>query len=400
MIKIIQDAGTKIKDLRSRHYLKKQVNKKHLNEKINVGFLVQDLKIWDKYEGLYKRLKTDDRFQPVIVLVPQLKNDEYNYENNIDLFEDDDKVIRLMDDSHNFISVKELKLDYLFYSKPYDHYLPECIRSTNMVKYTKCCYIPYGGSVFATDLAIKSAYTAKFCRNIYLVITDEQFVVDDLEKRFNKNVKKGNQHFEKMAQPFQEMYSHLKEEDTQKDTVVWAPRWTLNLAQGGTNFFNYKDRIVEYKQQHSEVNMIVRPHPMLFDNLIEIGKMSKEEVQSYKEILNKNNIELSTTTDIEGLFKKSYVYISDRSSMIDSFFMTGKPIVYCSVDGEDDYPKHPMMDGIYRAHKWDDIENTLEEILSGNDRLKAKREEILEKYYRDVNKANDKIMEYIYKDYT
>ena len=55
---------------------------------------------------------------------------------------DDEKIILAYSDE-KWIDLKELKLNYIFYQRCWENYLPECYTTKTVIKHSKTCYIPY-----------------------------------------------------------------------------------------------------------------------------------------------------------------------------------------------------------------------------------------------------------------
>lgn len=396
----IQSAGTKIKDLRARHYLKKQIHKKNDSKIINVGFMVQEPSIWDKQENVYLAMKADERFNPIMLVVPnynfETKQLEENYPNFF--FEKYPEAIKVFNGDGNIIDLEKYNLDYIFYPRPYDHYLPKQIGSEIVMKKVKCCYIPYGPEQYQTDQVMKLTYTASFTRNMYYIFTDHKKSIEFLKERYNRNYKKGYQHFEKILPPSFETYSKLA--DTKGETnVLWTPRWTTNIELGGSNFFRYKNEIINYKKSNPGVGIVFRPHPLMFSNFKKSEEMNEEEQREFIARLDEVNVRMDERVEIKKSFMEASVLLTDRSSIIELFFVTGKPIIYCTTEDEDEVPSNEMMKGIYIANSWADVEKYLQEIITGNDYLATERKKILDKEYKNINKVTDAIIEEIVSDF-
>lgn len=63
---------------------------------------------------------------------------------------------------------------------------------------------------------------------------------------------------------------------------MWTPRWTTNKKLGGSNFFVYYKLLLEYAEKNDDVDLLCRPHPLMFDNFLKTGEMKIEEIDDYK----------------------------------------------------------------------------------------------------------------------
>ena len=101
---------------------------------------------------------------------------------------------------------------------------------------------------------------------------------------------------------------------------------------------------------------------------------------------------LSTKRMLHYMAKKEYFdtifnsdcLISDASSFIADYFMTGKPIIYCHKTDMFNELSRKMSEGFYWAKNWEEVEKILNNLKTGKDELKEKRLQIL----RDLNVNN------------
>lgn len=101
--------------------------------------------------------------------------------------------------------------------------------------------------------------------------------------------------------------------------------------------------------------------------------MTRQEVDDYKELLKMNNIITMDKDPINAVLGDADILISDISSVIPSYFMTGRPVIYCKSSLEVNNEFKELLEGIYIANSWEDVETYVSEITAGNDYLKEKR---------------------------
>ena len=111
--------------------------------------------------------------------------------------------------------------------------------------------------------------------------------------------------------------------------------------------------------------------------MIETKKMNSKDVEEYKNDLKNNNIEINDRGPIDDVLNNTDLLIADISSIDASYFVTGRPLIYCksNLKPNDEFKK--MLEGIYVAESWDDVQYYVNEIVNGNDYLYDKRMEIL-----------------------
>ena len=103
--------------------------------------------------------------------------------------------------------------------------------------------------------------------------------------------------------------------------------------------------------------------------------------------------------DIEVTFQETDILISDNSSVIPMFFMTGKPIIYCEFAIEYSSLFATVLPGLYIARNWDDVEKYLNQLLQHDDPLITVRQQIIEENFSMHNNATKHIVETIISDF-
>ena len=73
------------------------------------------------------------------------------------------------------------------------------------------------------------------------------------------------------------------------------------------------------------------------------------------------------------------------------FHLMGKPIIYCNSGVQLNKEYMEIAEGMYLTDNWDDVEQHLRELLSGNDRLQQKREQTIKDLMRNHNGATERI---------
>ena len=301
------------------------------------------------------------------------------------------KVINAITDK-GIISLKEY--DYVFYQRPYDHYLPQELRSGEVVKYAKVCYIPYG--YIGAKVFNNSLYTS-FFRNVYIGFMDSSEECEKLNKKFKSSIKKGYQHFCDLGYPVLEQYMGVKINNTVRN-ILWTPRWSYTGNIGGSHFIEYKDEILTLENKFTNLNVVIRPHPLTFSNMIKEGKMTEKEVEEYKKKLSESGVQLDSHEMIEDTLKETDILITDFSSIMIMYFLTGRPMIFCNSNYEFSRSYKKMLEGVYIANSWSDIEKYVKCISEGNDYLREVREKIIREEFANIKGATDKIVKYIVED--
>lgn len=388
--------------LLARYRLKRLMQrKKKQDQKIRVGFVVQMPEIWDKEKPVYDTMNHDKRFETLLIVVPSYNfaDDRIGqYGTEWDFFREEqyhNNVVKAIGEAGNVINLTELHLDYVFLQRPYDHYLPRELRSGQLLRYAKTCYIPYG---YVGSSAFHVLNTNKaFFKNIYFSFSDSDTINKMLLDKFQYTVKNGMQHFESLGYPALEKYFGLHFSNG-KHEVLWTPRWSTDAKVGGSHFIEYRQMFLKLAGECSEIKFTFRPHPLMFDHLIKNDIMSREEVAMYQEELKRLDIRYSMGEDILNDFSSAEILVTDFSSIIIEYFLTGRPLIYCPASYELNEAFSKMLPGIYVAKNWKEINDTVKMLLAGQDTLKEKRKSIIQEFYQTHSGAALRIVECIASD--
>ncbi|MGN1029940.1 MAG: CDP-glycerol glycerophosphotransferase family protein, partial [Bacilli bacterium] len=266
--------------------------------------------------------------------------------------------------------------------------------SYRLVKYTKICYIPYGYSLLK-NCTEYFASNFVFLRNISILFAENISDGKAFEKLFIDNINNRIQKVEYLGYPPLEKYLNFPQIELVK-RITWAPRWTYDDKLGGSHFMEYKDFFLDLAKKLPE-QLIIRPHPMMFENFRQKGIMNHAQINDYVRSANRLGVPLDDRSPIDQILENTDLLITDISSVIVLFFMTGRPIIYCKCNMEPNDELRKMLDGIYIAENQNEIEYYINNILNNNDYLKSKRADIIKNNLFDVNyNSTNKIVENLY----
>ena len=311
----------------------KRHNRIKSNESVSVCFVTVEPQTWNSLKPVYDAMKKDDRFNPVIITVPnkdgvkEMKHflEEANYE-MIDAFENE-----------NVLDIRTFSPDIIFIQTPYDWMYPIQYRMRNLVRIARIFYIPYGYGL-SKEEHFKIGYSKHFLANISCIFASNMFEYEFCKKKvsdsiFTKNIKVydvGYPRFD-ICKNVIEIQRNDRLKLKKKLTFTWLPRWSFDKNQSNkSSFLKYYNVIVDYFKAHSNLRLIVRPHPMMFENIIKNGLLSDEKINKIKEELKySENMELDEKKDYYETFLETDVLISDFSSLLAEFYFMEKPVLYC-----------------------------------------------------------------------
>lgn len=364
---------SKIDDRQSaRDFKQYELQKKtHDPDIVKVAFIAQMPEIWDKQMDLFRYFIDEPHFDPIILYVRQYdfvnKKISASGNNEISFYRDlygEEYVIDFFDHSDMDLT----QFDYLFYDRPYNHYLPEQLQTYQTVKETRVCLVNYctrdGGGGFGYR---------DFARDAYIWFASSKLEYD-LHNADYKN-RPYNKVFDVGYPAFETYHSLVTKEG--KNRILWTPRWTYEEAYGGSHFFEYIDAFIQFAKDHPDITLTIRPHPLMFDQLIEQKAMTAEDVEQIKKRCADAGILFDGNRIVADTFTETDILVTDYSSLIKLFLVMGKPVLYCKTNIAVNSEFEELMQAMYLSNSWEEIEKTLMDLTSGKDDLKEKREQMV-----------------------
>ena len=399
------------RDFEREYQRAKAAAKKAAGEPIHVAFLVYRPALWISMASVYKALRADSAFKVTIITTPMYDyySDDYHTEGAAEFFRDFACEVVEGQVNGEFIDLATLNIDYLFYLQPYNIMLPEKFRSNFTRSYTKLCYIVYGNDILDDEIAL-SCLPPNFtndCTFVFISHESQRKIIEKwlyrgamLEKGRIYNL--GYSRYDDLR-----VYENSQEHSWQlpkgRLRVLYTPRWCTE--EGNSTFFDYKDKILEYAQANAEtVEVMLRPHPQMWKNLAYNSKeMTESEQAAYRAKFDAiTNASIDSRRDYFATIFAASVFITDASSMMSDYLVTGKPIIYTHKT-KDNLSKNGRLalEGCYYAKTWDDVEGYLKMLAKGEDPLKERRKEVRKAVCNEATGggAGAKIAELIKEDF-
>ena len=153
--------------------------------------------------------------------------------------------------------------------------------------------------------------------------------------------------------------------------------------------------MLDYAESHPEIKWIFKPHPLLKKALSDFGIMSVEEADEYYNEWGKIGTKYESGDYLE-LFEKSKMMITDCSSFLGEYFVTGKPLIHLmSEKSQFRTSDNPILKTYYRANNIDELKILLK-TLPEHDNLKDLRQQTLSDIGLKNNCASKEIINDIF----
>lgn len=224
------------------------------------------------------------------------------------------------------ITPQDLAAHYCFTTRPYDSLRPAAWSNPRIAQISKLCYIEYGVYMFSSFDEI-SAYDYRLLRfyDYYFAPTPFHAKLSASKqgaKSLLRIMLSGSAYFERLIS----LASHKPHAKPLR--VLYVPRWAAQDTH--STFSRYIEPLIEAaKQGHFRLHF--RPHPNMYDHLVESNLLSKQQWQGIKDCVEKYGF-WDTRPSIMESFSDSDIIISDTSSMLIYAFLSGKPTIYTQGD--------------------------------------------------------------------
>lgn len=364
------------------------------NTPIKVGFIVQMPEIWNKESSIYEEMVTDPRFDPWLIVVPEKKlaeKTQYSYGRELAYFMDkypNGSFLSSTELSEDFSGLRQQGFNYIFFQRCWESYLPKSLETRFVIRYAKTCYIPY---FYPLHCHAKDYFNTRFFNSLYVMFgssKEEQDSFHTTGKR--KSVFLGSPYLSKI---------HPLEGNKETFKILWTPRWEVNTF-GGTSFFEYKDHFIELKQAHPDWDIVLRPHPLTFQEAVRTKRMTPDEIKQYRQKTTETGVRFDENANIDDSLQDTAVLISDSSSIIIDAFLAEIPMVYCERPAKEERTStfSRILDCSYIAHTWNEVENYLTILSRGEDYLLNKRKKFAQEI-RNSNPGSNPIISFLVQDY-
>ena len=365
----------------------KHLRAKFGNEKLKVVFYVYDETKW-KCQSLYDLLTKDDRFEVKILVtktyVCDTKNPSYQSSENVQktykFFEKKGMSVEFAYDieQEQFIPFENFHPDIIIYQHPW--YVETSQGPVVCSKFALTAYVPYYFPTTASEID----YYLRFHQYV-----ENYYVFDETSRKYySERMQNKGKNLKVTGQPFLDYFRlHSAQE---KKYTIYAPHWTL-CGQGiayGTFEWNGKF-MLDYAQKHPEMNWIFKPHPLLKKALVDNKIMSSQEVEEYY-----NAWERFESGDYLELFCQSQMLITDCSSFLGEYFMSGNPVIHLISEKAKPYNEtvKQIVENYYPARNLEELQKLLED-LPQNDWMKEQREKAFAKLNYKDNYAAKNILD-------
>lgn len=301
-----------------------------------------------------------------------------------------------------WFDIRTLSPDYVFYTRPYASEYYRAYKPQNVKKYAKLCYIPYGYTI-DLDHIFGVCFNSDFISNMSYVFHSNQISSTINKKRFSFANKMKITEFLYHGFP---RFDLMKDDDINQKEIkkyrnfLWIPRFPVSVEQRniGGHFQDYFHTLYDCFEKNEDINLIIRPHPLMFQRYLELGLMTKTEISKLKEQVDQAlNIKWDTKKDYMVEMRNADVLIADFSSIIVEFAVMNKPLIYCDTVTKDNMEFYEFSKAaFYFISNEQELVAQLKNLLEENDSKALERKRYLKKMgFITEEKSATRILNYL-----
>lgn len=393
----IRNAGKAVKSfgryckLTSRHNEGvKAVNRKKKDKRTMI-FLVNFPQAWSSVKSVYDEAKKQEDLNVIVFAVPQYKAFEDDSINIATKYNDSYEFLKMegidvvkanTEDGH-WIDLRKYDPDYVIYMRSYNQYTPKMYKSYTVCRYAKCFYLPYAYGMLG-DKMLNIVLPENFTYTMHRIF----FANESRKNAYAKEQPFYRREFVNNRLKFLgfsrfDMFKSSvakRNYDEREYTVAWMPRWATDDKpdQKPSHFMTFYKEFLNYFYEHTDVKLIIRPHPLMFSSYISNGIMTEEEVNSFKKKCKEaSNIEIDERKDYSVTLEEADLLIADYTSLIAEFYIMGKPIIYCDTADNLNEEGNKICATTYNADDFDEIVKYIELLKSGHDSKQTIRNNVI-----------------------
>jgi hypothetical protein len=368
-------------------------------DKIKVAFFLIHDSIW-KYEGVYRLLENDKRFEPIVVICPYTNSKEeimFREMNQAFLSFTNQryKVINTFNASTNqWLNVKkDINPDIIFFTNP--HEITKTEYYITNFRHCLTCYSPYGYMLSNTqDMQFNKPFHNLLWKGFYETPIHKNMAEKYAWNKGRNITTSGSPMCDKFLDNSYIPTDPWKIKDRNVKRIIWAPHHTIEentKILGYSNFLKYYDFMLDFlKSNRDKIQIAFKPHPLLRSKLYELKDWGKEKTDRYyKEWDCISNGQLEEGA-YEDLFLTSDAMILDSISFVVEYFFLKKPLLFMVKDKNvlnklNEFGEM-IFKQLYLSNNIKDIRTFIDQIVIKNDDyLLGSRELFKEKYLLPPN---------------
>jgi SAM-dependent methyltransferase len=374
------------------------------NEVVRIAFLIQDLSIWPSLRSVWVAASKDPRFVSKVVLTP------FIHPFSSEAIKYDDLKNGFLDEGVSFCAFESFDLaafspHVTFLQNPYEDTRPEALRIEALKKAgTRIAYIPYGLEMGGGAWNISVQFNSYLHRSAWMIFARSE----RHKKMFGKYCSVGNDHVVVSGHPKFDMNpvdsaksppNELTRKIAERKVILWTPHFAVGDPPTWSTFRIYGETILDEIQRRQDLFLLIRPHPLFFQAMLQHGIWDKTGEERFRAIvLEGGNLALDEKPDYRLAFSISDALMADVGSFLLEYLPTGKPILYLHhPEGIGMNEDEELVSYLYTAWNPSDIAEFMDMVGRGEDGKREGRELAVKSFLHGINSnVGEQICHHIY----
>lgn len=290
---------------------------------------------WDAMESVYTYMRDDPRFDPVVVLIPILRQIEKEGQTNQEVtYEDYLTPLGIPFLAYTQYSLEEDCPDLAFTNQPYEGTTITEFWPVTISKYTRLVYLPYYLPDVVVGTTLNSLCKAPIYRYAWRVACpnqkEYQYYCRNAANGGANGILEGIPKLDhlvslpKRGSPLPKGWECLKG----KKVFLWNSWYIIKFSS-----IQWFEEIIPWFIEHDDCALIWRPHPMT-DTVTKLyhAKQYPNYQKYIQQIRSMPNAILDQDISYEAAFYYSDALISDASSLLPQYLLMDKPAVWFKND--------------------------------------------------------------------
>lgn len=317
--------------------------------RLRVVFLLFYTEAWDAFDGTYRAMLADPRFEPIVVAIPRKLTgyQQWGDLERVGAFLDEAGVEHIRFDYEDSFEglerLKQLAPDYIFLNYPWMRNYQPGYQIENLL-WARVAYIPYFSLPLVREPGEPGValhlYTQPVHQQARLVFTADALVTEAL-KATNRNgrggrgvVFSGSPKLDALVTRSQTLTRESARwplPGTNRRRVLWTPHHSYH--DGWLNFGNFArvhKKMLKLAGKHPEIDFVLRPHPFLFSTMTARGILKKKQLKKWRKAWQAlPNTAIDLSGDPAELFAATDLMFTDGISFLAEYpLATNRPGVF------------------------------------------------------------------------
>ncbi|GAA4781497.1 CDP-glycerol glycerophosphotransferase family protein [Olivibacter ginsenosidimutans] len=306
-------------------------------DKIKVAFFVVHASVW-KLDELYRLMEADERFEPIIVIIPYVVFGDEQMRADMDLgytlfATKGYRVVKTFNEKTNsWLNVKEaIQPDIIFYTNP--HELTKPAYYIDHFPDVLSCYVQYSFHItHLHEMQYNQLFHNILWRAFYETDMHLGFAQQYAANRGSNVAVVGYAGTDVFLQSAEHKTDPWKIKNPAVKRIIWAPHHTIDDDKSFlsySSFLVYADFFLQLADQYADkLQLAFKPHPILRPKLSDPHVWGKKKTDAYYAQWEQGTNTHLFEADYVDLFKTSDALIHDSASFLVEYLYLHKPTLY------------------------------------------------------------------------